>query len=65
VRAVDGVSLSSAVRSRAIGVAATGAIAVFGAVAIQGAHFDLLKPRSSRYLGIWEAGVTPAVVLQD
>jgi putative ABC transport system permease protein len=33
----------SAARSRAIGVAATGAIAVFGAVAIQGAHTDLLK----------------------
>jgi putative ABC transport system permease protein len=32
----------SAARSRAIGVAATGAIAVFGAVAIQGAHGDLL-----------------------
>jgi putative ABC transport system permease protein len=32
----------SAARSRAIGVAATGAIAVFGAVAIQGAHADLL-----------------------
>jgi putative ABC transport system permease protein len=33
----------SAARSRAIGVAATGAVAVFGAVAIQGAHGDLLK----------------------
>jgi putative ABC transport system permease protein len=33
----------SAARTRAIGVAATGAIAVFGAVAIQGAHGDLLK----------------------
>jgi len=33
----------SAARTRAIGVAATGAIAVFGAVAIQGAHADLLK----------------------
>ncbi len=33
----------SAARGRAIGVAATGAIAVFGAVAIQGAHADLLK----------------------
>jgi putative ABC transport system permease protein len=33
----------SAARARAIGVAATGAIAVFGAVAIQGAHEDLLK----------------------
>jgi putative ABC transport system permease protein len=33
----------SAARARAIGVAATGAIAVFGAVAIQGAHSDLLK----------------------
>lgn len=33
----------SAARARAIGVAATGAIAVFGAVAIQGAHADLLK----------------------
>ena len=32
-----------AARARAIGVAATGAIAVFGAVAIQGAHADLLK----------------------
>jgi putative ABC transport system permease protein len=32
-----------AARTRAIGVAATGAIAVFGAVAIQGAHADLLK----------------------
>jgi putative ABC transport system permease protein len=33
----------SAARTRAIGVAATGAVAVFGAVAIQGAHTDLLK----------------------
>jgi putative ABC transport system permease protein len=33
----------SAGRSRAIGIAATGAVAVFGAVAIQGAHSDLLK----------------------
>ncbi len=33
----------SAARARAIGVAATGAIAVFGAVAIQAAHADLLK----------------------
>ena len=33
----------SAARTRALGVAATGAIAVFGAVAIQGAHADLLK----------------------
>jgi putative ABC transport system permease protein len=33
----------SAARTRAIGVAATGAIAVFGAVAIQGAHGDLLR----------------------
>ncbi len=33
----------SAARSRAIGVAATGAVAMFGAVAIQGAHADLLK----------------------
>jgi putative ABC transport system permease protein len=33
----------SAARARAIGVAATGAIAVFGAVAIQGAHGDLLR----------------------
>jgi putative ABC transport system permease protein len=33
----------SAARTRAMGVAATGAIAVFGAVAIQGAHADLLK----------------------
>jgi putative ABC transport system permease protein len=32
-----------AARGRAIGVAATGAIAVFGAVAIQGAHTDLLQ----------------------
>ncbi|HXP29157.1 MAG TPA: FtsX-like permease family protein, partial [Solirubrobacteraceae bacterium] len=32
-----------AARSRAIGVAATGAVAVFGAVAIQGAHADLLR----------------------
>jgi putative ABC transport system permease protein len=39
---VAGMELSAA-RSRAIGVAATGAIAVFGAVAIQGAHGDLLK----------------------
>jgi putative ABC transport system permease protein len=38
---VAGMELSAA-RSRAIGVAATGAIAVFGAVAIQGAHADLL-----------------------
>ena len=33
----------SAARTRAIGVAATGAIAVFGAVAIQGARADLMK----------------------
>jgi putative ABC transport system permease protein len=33
----------SAARARALGVAATGAIAVFGAVAIQGAHGDLLE----------------------
>jgi putative ABC transport system permease protein len=33
----------SAARARAIGVAATGAVAVFGAVAIQGAHTDLLE----------------------
>jgi putative ABC transport system permease protein len=39
---IAGMELSAA-RSRAIGVAATGAIAVFGAVAIQGAHADLLK----------------------
>jgi putative ABC transport system permease protein len=39
---VAGMELSAA-RSRAIGVAATGAIAVFGAVAIQGAHSDLLQ----------------------
>jgi putative ABC transport system permease protein len=32
-----------AARTRAVGVAATGAIAVFGAVAIQGAHADLLR----------------------
>jgi putative ABC transport system permease protein len=32
-----------AARPRALGVAATGAVAVFGAVAIQGAHADLLK----------------------
>jgi putative ABC transport system permease protein len=38
---VAGMELSAA-RARAIGVAATGAIAVFGAVAIQGAHADLL-----------------------
>ena len=38
---VAGMELSAA-RTRAIGVAATGAIAVFGAVAIQGAHADLL-----------------------
>jgi putative ABC transport system permease protein len=39
---VAGMELSAA-RSRAIGVAATAAIAVFGAVAIQGAHSDLLN----------------------
>jgi putative ABC transport system permease protein len=39
---VAGMELGAA-RARAIGVAATGAIAVFGAVAIQGAHADLLK----------------------
>ena len=39
---VAGMELSAA-RARGIGVAATGAIAVFGAVAIQGAHADLLK----------------------
>ena len=33
----------TAARSRILGVAATGAVAVFGAVAIQGAHGDLLK----------------------
>jgi putative ABC transport system permease protein len=38
---VAGMELSAA-RTRALGVAATGAIAVFGAVAIQGAHADLL-----------------------
>ncbi|HTA15953.1 MAG TPA: FtsX-like permease family protein [Solirubrobacteraceae bacterium] len=32
----------SAARSRAVAIAATGAIAVFGSVAIQGAHHDLL-----------------------
>lgn len=32
-----------AARTRALGVAATGAVAVFGAVAIQGAHADLLS----------------------
>ncbi len=30
-------------RARAVAIAATGAIAVFGAVSIQGAHGDLLK----------------------
>ena len=30
-------------RSRAVAIAATGAVAVFGAVSIQGAHGDLLK----------------------
>jgi putative ABC transport system permease protein len=39
---VAGMELSAA-RARGIGVAATGAIAVFGAVAIQGAHGDLLS----------------------
>jgi putative ABC transport system permease protein len=39
---IAGMELRAA-RARAIGVAATGAIAVFGAVAIQGAHADLLK----------------------
>jgi putative ABC transport system permease protein len=39
---VAGMELSAA-RARGIGVAATGAIAVFGAVAIQGAHADLLR----------------------
>jgi putative ABC transport system permease protein len=39
---VAGMELSAA-RARAIGVAATGAVAVFGAIAIQGAHADLLK----------------------
>jgi putative ABC transport system permease protein len=38
---VAGMELAAA-RSRAVGVAATGAIAVFGAVSIQGAHADLL-----------------------
>ena len=32
-----------AARGRALGVAATGAIAIFGAVSIQGAHTDLLR----------------------
>jgi putative ABC transport system permease protein len=39
---VSGMELQAA-RGRALGVAATGAIAIFGAVAIQGAHTDLLK----------------------
>jgi putative ABC transport system permease protein len=39
---VAGMELNAA-RARAIGVAATGAVAVFGAVAIQGAHADLLR----------------------
>jgi putative ABC transport system permease protein len=49
----------SAARARAIGVAATGAIAVFGAVAIQGAHADLLKGLENAardenaFTGIW------------
>ncbi len=33
----------SAARARAVAIAATGAIAIFGSVAIQGAHGDLLK----------------------
>ncbi len=33
----------SAARARAVAIAATGAVAVFGSVAIQGAHGDLLK----------------------
>ncbi|HEY2719478.1 MAG TPA: FtsX-like permease family protein [Solirubrobacteraceae bacterium] len=48
-----------AARTRAIGVAATGAAAVFGAVAIQGAHADLLAglQRAAReenaYTDLW------------
>jgi putative ABC transport system permease protein len=48
-----------AARTRAIGVAATGAVAVFGAVAIQGAHADLLAglQRAAReenaYTDLW------------
>jgi putative ABC transport system permease protein len=49
----------SAARARAIGVAATGAIAVFGAVAIQGAHADLLQGLENAardenaFTGVW------------
>jgi putative ABC transport system permease protein len=44
-----------AARTRAIGVAATGAVAVFGAVAIQGAHADLLagQQRAARDTALW------------
>jgi putative ABC transport system permease protein len=51
----------SAARARAVAIAATGAIAVFGSVAIQGAHGDLLKglERAARELNastdIWVA----------
>jgi putative ABC transport system permease protein len=52
-----------AARSRAVAIAATGAIAVFGSVAIQGAHGDLLggldnaARDSNAFTDIW---VTPA-----
>ena len=52
-----------AARSRAVAIAATGAIAVFGSVAIQGAHGDLLAGLdnaardSNAFTDIW---VTPA-----
>jgi putative ABC transport system permease protein len=52
-----------AARSRAVAIAATGAIAVFGSVAIQGAHGDLLSGLenaardSNAFTDVW---VTPA-----
>lgn len=51
----------SAARSRAVAIAATGAIAVFGSVAIQGAHGDLLAGLenaardSNAFTDIWVA----------
>jgi putative ABC transport system permease protein len=51
----------SAARSRAVAIAATGAVAVFGSVAIGGAHGDLLKGLeeaahdSNAYTDLWVA----------
>ena len=53
----------SAARTRAVAIAATGAVAVFGSVAIQGAHGDLLAGLDntagelSSYANVWVAPV--------